>query len=96
MNATRTLLAAAALIGLTGAAQARDLVVNDNGENFSVSYAQSHTGNVIGGGTVHTQGNGNNLSIIYEDARFAQSAEGTPVDRGGSNGDVAKIGRAHV
>lgn len=96
MSASRTLLAAAALLGLVGTAQARDLVVNDNGENFSVSYAADYIGNVVGGGAVRTQGNGNTLAIIYEDERFTQAAEGTPVDRGGSNGEVAYLASTSV
>ncbi|HWL80981.1 MAG TPA: hypothetical protein VNR89_08510 [Roseomonas sp.] len=92
MTRSRTLLAAAALLGLSGAsALAAPLVVTNQGENFAVTYADDYTGNIVGGGTVRTEGNSRNLRIIYDDAQFARRPAGLPVFRGGSEGDVAYL-----
>jgi hypothetical protein len=92
MNASRTLLAAAALMGLAaGSAMAQPLTVTDRGENFAVTYDENYAGNVVGGGAVETRGNGNNLRIIHEDARYARHSAGVPVFEGGSEGQVVYL-----
>ncbi|MXP63066.1 hypothetical protein E0493_06825 [Roseomonas sp. M0104] len=92
MIRSRTLLATAALLGLSGAsALAAPLTVTGQGENFAVAYADDYTGNILGGGTVRTEGNSRNLRIIHDDARFAQRPAGLPVFQGGSEGDVAYL-----
>ncbi|MFC3125946.1 hypothetical protein ACFOD4_12830 [Pseudoroseomonas globiformis] len=92
MNASRTFLAAAALLGLAaGSAIAQPLAVTDRGENFTVTYDESYSGNIVGGGQVETRGNGNNLRIIHEDARYARHSAGVPVFEGGSEGNVVYL-----
>jgi len=92
MTRSRTLLAAAALLGLSGAsALAAPLTVTNQGENFAVSYADDYTGNILGGGMVRTEGKGRNLQIFYDDPQFARRAPGLPVFVGGSQGDVAYL-----
>ncbi|MDJ0386922.1 hypothetical protein QMO56_02245 [Roseomonas sp. E05] len=87
-----TFLAAAALLGLSGAsALAAPLTVTNQGENFAVTYADDYTGNILGGGLVQVEGRGRNLQIIYDDARFARRPAGFPVFLGGSEGDVAYL-----
>lgn len=91
MNATRTLFTAAALAGLFGAAQAAPLSVTGQGENFGVTYADDHRGNILGGGAVRVEGNSRDLRIVHEDSRFTRRARGIPVDLGGGNGDLAYL-----
>lgn len=92
MSASRTLLAAAALMGLAaGSAMAQPLTVTGRGENFAVTYDESYTGNVVGGGAVRTEGNGQNLRIVHEDARFAHRSAGIPIFEGGSEGNVVYL-----
>jgi hypothetical protein len=91
MNAIRTLLAAAALVGASASAFAAPLTVVSRGESFAVQYEQGYTGNIVGGGAVRVAGQGESQQIGYSDSRFAQHAAGIPVFAGGSEGGVAYL-----
>jgi predicted secreted protein len=92
MSSIRTLLAAAALVGLSGAtAFATPLTVVSQGENFSVQYDAGYTGNIVGGGTVRIAGQGESQVIAYSDPSFANRSAGIPVFTGGSEGSVAYL-----
>jgi hypothetical protein len=92
MSSFRTLLAAAALVGFSGAAAlATPLTVTGTGENFAVAYAPDYTGNIVGGGVVRVTGNGESQQIAHLDRRFAQQPAGIPVFVGGSEGTVAYL-----
>jgi hypothetical protein len=91
INAIRTLLAAAALVGASASAFAAPLTVVSRGESFAVQYEQGYTGNIVGGGAVRVAGQGESQQIGYSDSRFAQHAAGIPVFTGGSEGDVAYL-----
>lgn len=85
-----------AVLATAGTSFAQDLTVNGTGENFSVSYAPSYTGNIVGGGTVRLLGNGESLQVQYENNRFAHRAAGIPVFQGGSEGDIAYLSSAEA
>jgi hypothetical protein len=90
MNAFRTLLAAAALVGASSTAFAAPLTVVDQGEAFSVQHEAGYTSNIVGGGgTVSLTSNGESQEITYANASFAQRTAGIPVFVGGSEGNVA-------
>jgi hypothetical protein len=92
MSSIRTLLAAAALVGLSGAtAFATPLTVVNQGENFAVEYDAGYTGNIVGGGTVRVAGQGESQVIAYSDPGFANRSAGIPVFTGGSEGSVAYL-----
>ncbi|MFC7556633.1 hypothetical protein ACFQU7_37060 [Pseudoroseomonas wenyumeiae] len=92
MTSFRTLLAAAALLGLSGAtAFAAPLTVVNQGENFSVEYDAGYTGNIVGGGTVRVAGQGESQVIAYSNPSFAHRSAGIPVFTGGSEGGVAYL-----
>jgi hypothetical protein len=92
MSSFRTLLAAAALLGLSGAtAFATPLTVVSQGENFLVQYDAGYTGNIVGGGTVRIAGQGESQVIAYSDPSFTNRSAGIPVFTGGSEGSVAYL-----
>jgi hypothetical protein len=92
MNAFRTLLAAAALLGSAGTtAYSAPLTLVNQGENVSVEYDTGYTGNIVGGGAVSVTCQGESQQISYNDSRFEQHAAGIPVFTGGSEGDVAYL-----
>jgi hypothetical protein len=91
MNAIRTLLAAAALVGASASAFAAPFTVISQGETFTVQYEQGYTGNIVGGGTVRVTGQGEGQQIGYNDSGFAQRVAGIPVFTGGSEGGVAYL-----
>ncbi|MXP62303.1 hypothetical protein E0493_02920 [Roseomonas sp. M0104] len=93
MTASRTLFAAAALLGMSGTlAQAQDaLTVTGTGENFAVSYAAEHTGNILGGGFAKVVDQGRNSRIVYADPALGQKASGLPVFTGGQEGAVVYL-----
>lgn len=93
MNAVRTLLAAATIVGaaVSSTAFAAPLSVVNQGESFSVQYEAGYTGNVVGGGAVRVTGQGEGQQITHADTSFARHAAGVPVFTGGSEGDVAYL-----
>ncbi|HWL84125.1 MAG TPA: hypothetical protein VNR89_24470 [Roseomonas sp.] len=91
MTMTRSLLAAIALLGLAGAAQAQDLTVTNQGENFEVQYDPSYTGNIVGGGYARFTQLGQNTTVAYADPSLGNHAPGIPVDLGGSHGEIAYL-----
>lgn len=92
MNTPRTLLAAAALLGLAGTAQAQDTIqVVGQGENFAVRYAPEYGGNILGGGFVREVALGQNSRILYADQGIGQKAPGIPTFVGGQNGEVVYL-----
>ncbi|MBO1075442.1 hypothetical protein [Roseomonas marmotae] len=87
-----TTAAAALLVSFSAAsAFATPLTVLGQGENFSVQYEESYTGNIVGGGAVHVMGQGESQQIVHVEARFAPHAAGIPVFTGGSEGGVAYL-----
>lgn len=95
MTRSRTLLAAAALMGLAaGPALAEPLTVTGQGENFAVTYDRAYTGNVVGGGAVQVENRGQNVRIIHRDPSFARHSAGIPVFEGGSEGEVVYLPQA--
>ncbi|MDJ0390636.1 hypothetical protein QMO56_21205 [Roseomonas sp. E05] len=94
MTITRSLLAAIALVGLAGAAQAQDLAVTNRGENFAVQYDPSYTGNILGGGYARFTQLGRETQITYADPTLGKHAAGIPVDLGGSHGEVVYLPQA--
>ncbi|MBO1073344.1 hypothetical protein [Roseomonas marmotae] len=92
MTAFRTLLAATALLATSAATvSANPLTVQSQGETFAVQYAADHTGNILGGGAVRTEGNGNSLRIIHLNNAFARQPSGIPTFSGGSEGSIAYL-----
>jgi hypothetical protein len=92
MSSFRTLLAAAALVGFSGAAAlATPLTVTGTGENFAVAYAPSYTGNIVGGGVVASETRGKDNRVAYAQANHSMTS-GIPVFVGGSEGNVAYLG----
>ncbi|MCI0753661.1 hypothetical protein [Teichococcus vastitatis] len=92
MTYSRTLFAAAALMGLAaGSALAEPLTVNSQGENFAVTYDRAYTGNVVGGGAVQVENRGQNLRIVHQDPNFTRHSAGIPVFEGGSEGNVVYL-----
>ncbi|RMI17071.1 hypothetical protein EBE87_24105 [Pseudoroseomonas wenyumeiae] len=92
MTSFRTLLAATALLGLSGAtAFAAPLNVVNQGENVSVEYDAGYTGNIVGGGAVRVAGQGESQMIAYSAPSFAHRSAGIPVFTGGSEGGVAYL-----
>jgi hypothetical protein len=90
----KTVLSAALLAtGLLGAAaaQAEEMQVINQGEQFEVHYPAGYTGNIVGGGAVRVTGNGESQQIAHLDRRFAQQPAGIPVFVGGSEGTVAYL-----
>ena len=93
MNAFRTLLAAAALLGTaaSSSAFAAPLSMVNQGEAFSVQYEEGYTGNIVGGGVTRVASQGENVQIAHLDSRFAQQPAGIPVFVGGSEGSIAYV-----
>jgi nitrous oxidase accessory protein NosD len=87
MNATRTLLAALTFNGLAAAAQAQDITVMSQGENFSVQYSPEYPGNIVGGGEIVSIVGGREGYVVYDSANHVAS-HGIPSFTGGSEGDV--------
>ena len=85
------LSAALLMAGLAGAAQAQDLQVINQGEQFEVHYPAGYTGNIVGGGAVRVAGQGESQQIVHVDSRFVEHAAGIPVFVGGSEGNVAYL-----
>jgi len=83
-------IAAAALLGLTGASMVSAQVVPGHmqGESFSVSTDPSRTNNLVGGGHLRTTGGGDDMQIQYEKTFTGASSAGIPSWSGGQNGDV--------
>ncbi|MFC3123430.1 hypothetical protein ACFOD4_00015 [Pseudoroseomonas globiformis] len=84
---TRFLLTALALTSLAGGAQAQ-ISVKVLGENFSVAYSDSNTGNVVGGGQVRVDTFGQDLRIVHLEQAASRRAPGLPVDLGDDKGIV--------
>jgi hypothetical protein len=91
MFRTAILSAALLMAGLAGAAQAQDLQVINQGEQFEVHYPAGYTGNIVGGGAVRVAGQGESQQIAHLDSRFAEQPAGIPVFVGGSEGEVAYL-----
>jgi hypothetical protein len=89
----RTAIFSAALLmaGLAGAAQAQEMQVINQGEQFSVQYPAGYTGNIVGGGVVRVTGQGESQQIAHLDGRFVERPAGIPVFVGGSEGNVAYL-----
>jgi hypothetical protein len=92
MTPFRTLLAAAALISAAASstAFAAPLTVTGTGESFAVQYDEHYTGNIVGGGAVASETRGKDNRVVYVQPNQSRSA-GIPVQRGGSEGDVAYL-----
>jgi hypothetical protein len=91
MNASRTLLAAAALLGLSGAAAiAAPLTVSGTGENFAVQYDATYSGNIVGGGIVASETRGKDNRVVYANPNHVRMV-GIPVQAGGSEGEVSYL-----
>jgi hypothetical protein len=90
MTPFRTLLAAAALIGVAASAtaSAAPLTVTGTGESFAVQYDERYTGNIVGGGAVASETRGKDNRVVYAQANHAMTT-GVPVFVGGSEGTVA-------
>lgn len=92
MTIRNTLLAALALLGLGGAAQAREpFVVTGQGEEFAVQYDPAYTGNIVGGGYAAFVGNGHESQIVYADPTIGRRAPGIPVMIGGEHAEIAYL-----
>ncbi|RKK01827.1 hypothetical protein EBE87_02575 [Pseudoroseomonas wenyumeiae] len=85
------LSAALLMTGLAGAAQAQELQVINQGEQFEVHYPAGYTGNIVGGGAVRVAGQGESQQIAHIDSRFVERSAGIPVFVGGSEGNVAYL-----
>jgi hypothetical protein len=92
MTAVRSLLAAAALMGAAAAASASaaPLTVIGTGESFVAQYDETYTGNIVGGGVIASETRGKDNRVVYVQPNQSRSA-GIPVQRGGSEGDVAYL-----
>ena len=103
INRIATALFAAGALSFAVPALANDISyprVVGTGENASVEYAPSDTGNIVGGGRVTVfEASGNDVQIRYADPRFTQAPRSglVPVTVGsGENVNTAWVPAASV